>query len=104
MCIRDRLLGSESGDVATGEVGELCLRGPHVCKGYWDNPTATAAAIDGAGWFQTGDLARCDEEGFFYIAGRSKDMYISGGVNVYPAEIEAELLKCPAVRLSLIHI
>jgi fatty-acyl-CoA synthase len=93
-----RLLGSESGDVATGEVGELCLRGPHVCKGYWNNPTATAAAIDGAGWFHTGDLARCDEEGFFYIAGRSKDMYISGGVNVYPAEIEAELLKCPAVR------
>jgi fatty-acyl-CoA synthase len=92
-----RLLGSESGDVATGEVGELCLRGPHVCKGYWNNPTATAAAIDGAGWFHTGDLARRDEEGFFYIAGRSKDMYISGGVNVYPAEIEAELLKCPAV-------
>jgi len=51
-----------------------------------------------AGWFHTGDLARCDEEGFFYIAGRSKDMFISGGVNVYPAEIETELLKCPAVR------
>jgi len=53
---------------------------------------------DSEGWFHTGDLARCDEEGFFSIAGRSKDMFISGGVNVYPVEIEAELLRCPAVR------
>jgi fatty-acyl-CoA synthase len=80
------------------QVGELCLRGPHVCKGYWNNPQATAAALDSDGWFHTGDLARCDEEGFYYIAGRSKDMFISGGVNVYPAEIEAELLRYPAVR------
>jgi fatty-acyl-CoA synthase len=79
------------------EVGELWLRGPHVCKGYWKNPEATAAALDADGWFHTGDLARRDEEGFFYIAGRQKDMLISGGVNVYPAEIEAELLLHPAV-------
>lgn len=98
MFTQARLLDSEGNEVPQGEVGELGLRGPHVCKGYWNNPSATAAAIDSEGWFHTGDLARCDEEGFFYIAGRSKDMYISGGVNVYPAEIEAELLKYPAVR------
>jgi len=87
--------GSEAPD---GEVGELWLRGPHVCKGYWKNPEATAAALDAEGWFHTGDRARRDEDGFFYIAGRQKDMLISGGVNVYPAEIEAELLLHPAVR------
>ncbi|HUO16652.1 MAG TPA: long-chain fatty acid--CoA ligase [Verrucomicrobiae bacterium] len=77
--------------------GELCFRGPHVCGGYWNNPKATAAAIDADGWFHTGDVARRDEEGFFYIVGRSKDMFISGGVNVYPAEVEVELLKHPSV-------
>src|SRR5208337_2133716 len=82
---------------ATNEVGELCLRGPHVCRGYWNNPAATAQALDAGGWFHTGDLARCDEDGFFYIAGRSKDMIISGGVNIYPAEIEKELLGHPAI-------
>jgi len=98
MFTQARLIDSEGNESTEGQVGELCLRGPHVCKGYWNNPSATAAVIDSAGWFHTGDLARCDDEGFFYIAGRSKDMYISGGVNVYPAEIEAELLRCPAVR------
>jgi fatty-acyl-CoA synthase len=98
MFTQARLLDSEGNEVPNGQVGELCLRGPHACRGYWNNPSATAAAIDRDGWFHTGDLARCDEEGFFYIAGRSKDMFISGGVNVYPAEIETELLRCPAVR------
>ena len=81
-----------------GEVGELLLRGPHVCLGYWNNPEATAAALDAEGWFHTGDLARRDADGFFTIAGRKKDMFISGGVNVYPAEIEGELLLHPAVQ------
>lgn len=98
MFTQARLLDTKGNEVSAGEVGELCLRGPHVCKGYWNNPSATAAAIDSDGWLHTGDLARSDEEGFFYIVGRSKDMFISGGVNVYPAEIEAELLKFPAVR------
>ncbi|MGB5295637.1 MAG: hypothetical protein WBP34_11840, partial [Thermoanaerobaculia bacterium] len=80
-------------DVPTGEVGEMLFRGPHVSKGYWHNPEATAAALDVDGWFHSGDLARCDEDGFFYIAGRQKDMIISGGVNIYPAEIEAVLLQ-----------
>lgn len=93
-----RAAGPDGHPVPAGEVGELWLRGPHVCKGYWNNPEATAAALDAEGWFHTGDLARRDEEGFFYIAGRQKDMLISGGVNVYPAEIEAELLLHPAVQ------
>lgn len=80
------------------EVGELWLRGPHVCLGYWRNPEATAASLDADGWFHTGDLARGDEEGSHTIAGRQKDMIISGGVNVYPAEIEGQLLLHPAVR------
>ena len=78
--------------------GELCLKGPHVSLGYWNNPEATAAALDAEGWFHTGDNVRVDEDGFFYIVGRTRDMFISGGVNVHPAEIEAELLLHPQVE------
>lgn len=92
-----RLVDKEGRDVPTGGTGELLFRGPHVFSGYWNNPEATAEAIDSQGWFHTGDLARADEEGFFYIVGRSKDMFISGGVNVYPAEIEGELVLHPKV-------
>jgi fatty-acyl-CoA synthase len=92
-----KLVDPQGNQVRTNEVGELCLRGPHVCRGYWNNPAATAEALEPEGWFHTGDLARSDEEGFFYIAGRSKDMIISGAVNIYPAEIEKELLDHPAV-------
>ncbi|MEK6375079.1 MAG: AMP-binding protein [Acidobacteriota bacterium] len=84
----------EGGD---GETGELYIRGPHVSSGYWRNEQETADAYLADGWFRTGDLARRDEEGFFYIAGRRKEMFISGGVNVFPAEIESELLLHPAV-------
>ncbi len=80
-----------------GEIGEMEIRGPHVSLGYWNNEEATRAAYGEDGWFRTGDLARCDDEGFFYIAGRKKEMFISGGVNIYPAEIEAELVQHPAV-------
>ncbi len=93
-----RLLDEAGREVPVGEVGELCLRGDHVCQGYWNQPEATTAALDAEGFFHTGDLARRDEEGFFYIAGRRKDMLISGGVNVYPAEIEGELLQHPDLR------
>ena len=92
------LVEADGSETPVGEVGELLLRGPHVCTGYWNNPEATAAALDPDGWFHTGDLARRDEDGFFTIAGRRKDMFISGGVNVYPAEIEGELLLHPAVK------
>ncbi len=98
MMTEARLADATGREVAEGEVGELWLRGPHVCLGYWKNAEATATVLDAEGWFHTGDQARRDSEGFFYIAGRSKDMFISGGVNVYPAEIEAELLLHPGVQ------
>jgi len=75
----------------------MWIRGPHVSKGYWNNESATREAYTDDGWFRTGDLARRDEDGYFYIAGRRKEMFISGGVNVYPAEIEAELVSHPSV-------
>jgi fatty-acyl-CoA synthase len=82
--------------VKTGEVGEICCRGPAVFAGYHDNPEATAKALRG-GWFHTGDLGRLDERGLLYITGRESDMYISGGSNVYPREVEEVLLSHPGV-------
>jgi fatty-acyl-CoA synthase len=87
-----KLIDDNNSQLSDETVGQLCLRGPHVCGGYWQRPEETAAALDSEGWFHTGDLARRDADGFYYIAGRRKDMFISGGVNIYPAEIEAELL------------
>jgi len=87
-----RIVTPEGMDVEEGKVGELFIRGPHVSCGYWNNPQATAASYDADGYFHTGDLAQRDEEGLVSIVGRSTDMFISGGVNVYPPEIEAELL------------
>lgn len=92
-----RLLDADDRPVPVGEVGEMWIRGPHVSSGYWNDTDATRAAYRPDGWFRTGDLARQDEEGFFFIAGRRKEMFISGGVNVYPAEIEAELVAHPHV-------
>ncbi|HEX5837913.1 MAG TPA: long-chain fatty acid--CoA ligase [Anaerolineales bacterium] len=83
-----RLVDAEGSDVPVGETGELIIKGPHVCAGYWNNPTATAESLRD-GWFHTGDMARVDEEGYFYIVGRFKDMIISGGENIYAAEVEA---------------
>src|SRR5690606_8528660 len=79
-------------DVATGEVGELILRGPTMFLGDWGRPDATEEACRN-GWFHSGDLARRDEEGFYYIVDRKKDMLISGGENVYPTEVEQVLYK-----------
>jgi fatty-acyl-CoA synthase len=92
-----RILGEDGQPVATGAVGELVLKGPVACSGYYNNPDATAAAFDAEGWFHTGDLARADADGFFYIVDRKKDMFISGGENVYPVEIEKVLYEHPAV-------
>lgn len=78
------------------EAGELLIRGPHVVAGYWNNPEATAETIRD-GWLHTGDIAVCDEDGCYSILGRSKEMFISGGENVYPAEIESALLAHPLV-------
>jgi len=76
---------------APGVAGELKLRGPGITPGYWRDPVETAKAIDAAGWFSTGDIAIQDADGFFWIVDRKKDMFISGGENIYPAEIEAHL-------------
>lgn len=92
-----RLVGTDGEDVATGETGELWLSGPGITPGYWGNPTATASAITSDGWLKTGDLARRDEDGCFYIVGRLKEMFISGAENVYPAEVENVLALHPAV-------
>jgi fatty-acyl-CoA synthase len=87
-----RIVDLERGQpVPTGERGELVLRGPSAMTGYFRDPVATAAAFDAQGWFHTGDLAYVDEDGCFYIVDRIKDMYISGGENVYPGEVEAVL-------------
>jgi fatty-acyl-CoA synthase len=91
-----RLVDEDGRDVAPDGIGELWLRGPTVCAGYWNNPTATAAAITD-GWFHTGDLARIDADGYYYIVERKKDMFISGGENVYPAEVESVLYEHPDV-------
>jgi fatty-acyl-CoA synthase len=84
------------------EPGELVLKGPSYCSGYFNNPQATKDAIDERGFFHTGDLAYFDEEGFFYIVDRKKDMFISGGENVYPAEIEKVLYQHPAVHMCAV--
>lgn len=90
------IFGADGRRLGPGEVGELCLAGPHVSAGYW-NRSADFHAVYRDGWFHTGDLAREDEDGFFHIAGRQKDMFISGGENVYPAEIENVILGHPQV-------
>jgi fatty-acyl-CoA synthase len=77
--------------------GEVLVRGPNVMNGYWNKPEATAAAIDASGWFHTGDVGYFDADGFLYICDRVKDMIITGGENVYPAEVEAVLYAHPAI-------
>lgn len=86
----------EGREVAAGETGEICAIGPAVFAGYYQNPEANAKSFRN-GWFRTGDLGHMDAEGFVYITGRASDMYISGGSNVYPREVEEKLLQYPAV-------
>jgi long-chain acyl-CoA synthetase len=92
-----KVVDEAGGEVAPGEVGEIAIRGHNVMKGYWRRPEATAQAIRG-GWFHTGDLARVDGDGYFFIVDRKKDMVIRGGYNVYPREVEEVLYEHPAVR------
>ena len=94
--VETKLIDEQGQEVGPNEVGELCLRGPMTTPGYWRDPEATAKALPD-GWFRTGDLLRCDEEGYFFVMDRIKNMYISGGENVYPAEIERFLLTFPGV-------
>jgi fatty-acyl-CoA synthase len=90
------IMAADGGRLGPGATGEICVRGPAVFAGYFDNPEANAQALKG-GWFHTGDLGHLDQAGFLYITGRASDMYISGGSNVYPREIEEILLTHPDV-------
>jgi len=93
-----KIVDLESGEreLPPGEEGELCLRGPQVMQGYWNRPEETAQTLR-QGWLYTGDIARMDEEGYFYIVDRKKDMIICGGYNVYPREIEEVLYMHPKI-------
>ena len=91
-----RLVDDEGNDTPAGEVGEIAIRGENVMKGYWNRPEDTAKAIPD-GWFRSGDLARVDDEGYYFIVDRKKEMIIRGGYNVYPREIEEALYEHPAV-------
>jgi long-chain acyl-CoA synthetase len=92
-----RLLDSTDRDVPWGQVGEVCIQSPTLMTGYWNDTEATAAIVRD-GWFHTGDLARCDAEGYYWFAGRAKQIIIRGGSNISPQEVEAVLLEHPIVR------
>ncbi|MEV5829667.1 AMP-binding protein [Spirillospora sp. NPDC052242] len=94
--VEARIVDADMNDVAPGEVGEIVYRGPTVMHGYWRRPEATAEAFEG-GWFHSGDLCRTDEDGFVYVVDRKKDMIISGGENIYCAEVEAAVDAHPKV-------
>jgi long-chain acyl-CoA synthetase len=94
--VQMRLVDENGAQVAQGMPGEIQVKGPNVMKGYWNLPDATAAAI-ADGWFSTGDIARIDEDGYYYVVDRKKDLIIRGGYNVYPREVEEVLHEHPAV-------
>lgn len=91
------VFGPDGEIVPRGERGEVCIKGPSVMKGYWNRPDATAEAIDSNGWFHSGDVGVMDDDGFLFIVDRLKDMVISGGENVYPAEVESVLYEHPKI-------
>ena len=88
--------------LADGQVGEVQVRGPNVCKGYWGQPEQTAAAFTADGWFRTGDLGLREADGYYTLKGRSKDLIICGGYNVYPPEVELVLAEHPAIAASAV--
>ena len=92
-----KVCNKDGSPTARGEVGELLIRGPSVTPGYWNKPAESAAAFDADGWYHTGDAARQDDDGFYFIVDRWKDMFISGGENVYPVEVENAIYKHPGV-------
>jgi long-chain acyl-CoA synthetase len=92
-----KVVDDDGNEVAQGEVGEILIRGPVVMKGYWERPDATAETLSD-GWMRTGDMARVDEEGYYFIVDRKKEMIIRGGFNIYPRELEEVLYEHPAVR------
>jgi fatty-acyl-CoA synthase len=97
-----RIVDEHNVPVPAGTVGELVLRGPSMCSGYFNDETASAAVVDAEGWFHTGDLATADDQQYFTIVDRKKDMFISGGENIYPNEIEQVLYRHPAVEMCAV--
>lgn len=97
-----RVVDDDNRPLGPGQVGELVLKGPSLCSGYYGDPQAAGEAVDEAGWFHTGDLAQHDEDWYFTIVDRKKDMFISGGENVYPAEIEKVLYEHPAIHMCAV--
>ena len=97
-----RVVDDDNHPLGPNQVGELVLKGPSRCSGYWNNPEASAEVIDDEGWFHTGDLVPYDEEWYFFVVDRKKDMFISGGENIYPDEIEAVLYQHPAVHMCAV--
>ncbi len=93
-----KVVDDDDNEVPQGEPGEIVIRGHNVMKGYWRRPEATEEAISADGWFRTGDMATVDEDGYFFIVDRKKDLIIRGGYNVYPREIEEVIYEHPAVR------
>jgi fatty-acyl-CoA synthase len=98
MLLDVRIVGADGRDVGDGETGEIWMRGPGLTPGYWNRPEETAKAFAPDGWLKSGDIGRRDADGCYYVAGRIKEMYISGGENVYPAEVENVLARHPAVQ------
>lgn len=96
--VESKIINPETGNIVPwGEPGEICVRGYLVMKGYWNDPEKTKETIDEKGWLKTGDLGQLDEDGFLHVIGRSKDMVIRGGENIYPREIEEYLIKNPSI-------
>jgi long-chain acyl-CoA synthetase len=93
-----KLVDDDGNEVPQGEVGEILVRGSTVMKGYWNKPEATAETLDPDGWLRTGDMGTTDEDGYFYVVDRKKEMVIRGGFNVYPREIEEALYEHESVR------
>ncbi|HXX34764.1 MAG TPA: long-chain-fatty-acid--CoA ligase, partial [Thermodesulfobacteriota bacterium] len=92
-----KIVGRDGGELEVGKIGEIVARGPQIMKGYFKDPKATARKIQD-GWYYTGDLGRLDEDGYLYVLGRTDDMVITGGLNVYPSEVETVLLNHPKVQ------
>ncbi len=97
-----RVVDEDNHPLGPNQEGELVLKGPSRCSGYYNNPEASAEVLDEDGWFHTGDIVRYDDEWYFYVVDRVKDMFISGGENVYPVEIENVLYKHPAVHMCAV--
>jgi len=97
-----RVLDEDSQPLGPNQPGELVLKGPSGCSGYWNNPEASAAVFDADGWFHTGDIVEYDDEWYFYVRDRKKDMFISGAENVYPVEIENVLYRHPSVHMCAV--